>query len=93
MMRNWVDSSYRDETDFQLKAIRKGFRLLACPKVCMIYFINLFDKGGCSHSMNSFAYELETCRNNWRFLVRHEDVLNKFLEILFRSKSFKLNSS
>ena len=72
-------SNYRDETDFQLKALRKGFRLLACPEVNMIGFANIDDKGGCYHSMNLFAYELQSCRNNWRFLVRHKDVLNHFL--------------
>ncbi len=72
-------SSFRDETDFQFKAIRKGFRLLACPQVCLISLRSPTDTGGCSHSMNLFAYELEVCRNNWRFLVRHKDDLNNFL--------------
>jgi glycosyltransferase involved in cell wall biosynthesis len=73
-------SSFRDETDFQFKALKKGFRLLACPRVYMIALDNLMDKGG-TNSMNLFKYELQACRNNWRFLVRHNDVLTDYLDV------------
>jgi glycosyltransferase involved in cell wall biosynthesis len=70
------DNSYREETDFQLKAIKNGFRLLACPKVYLVDFFRLKDKGGCHHS-NHLKYELLCCHNNWRILKRHREVLKE----------------
>jgi glycosyltransferase involved in cell wall biosynthesis len=70
------DNSYRDETDFQLKAIGKGYRLLACPKVYLIDLFRLNDKGGC-HTTNLVKYEFLCCRNNWRILKKHRKVLEK----------------
>lgn len=70
------DNSYRDETDFQLKAINKGYRLLACPKVYLFDLFRLNDKGGC-HTINLAKYEFLCCRNNWRILKRHRKVLEK----------------
>jgi glycosyltransferase involved in cell wall biosynthesis len=70
------DNSYRDETDFQLKAISHGFRLLACPKVSLIDLSTYTDKGGC-HSANIIRYETSCCHNNWRILRRHRFVLQQ----------------
>ncbi len=70
------ENSYRDETDFQLKAMEQGFRLLACPKVYLIDLYRSNDKGGC-HTINPVRYEFLCCRNNWRILKRHRGVLQK----------------
>lgn len=70
------ENSYRDETDFQLKAIEQGFRLLACPKVHLIDLHRLNDKGGC-HTLDPVRYEFLCVRNNWHILKRHQQVLRK----------------
>ena len=70
------DTSYRDETDFQLKAIDHDFRLLACPKAFLIDLSTYTDNGGC-HTTNLLSYEISCCHNNWRILKRHRFVLPK----------------
>ena len=73
-------TSYRDETDFQLKALRKGFRLIACARPVLIDIARDIDSGGC-HTLTYTAYEWKACLNNWRILVRHRDVIHKRLGI------------
>jgi glycosyltransferase involved in cell wall biosynthesis len=70
------DNSYRDETDFQLKALNNGFRLLGCPTVYLIDLFQPNDRGGC-HNTNYLKYEILCCRNNWRILKRHRETLKK----------------
>lgn len=66
--------SYRDETDFQLKALAAGFRILCCDKVFLVDMARKGDRGGC-HGQTLLAYELTSCRNNWRVLSRHRKTL------------------
>lgn len=73
-------TSYRDETDFQLKALSAGFNMLACARPVMIDLARTQDKGGC-HSTSLAKYEWRACLNNWRILVRHRHVISDKLEI------------
>src|SRR6266540_3182887 len=73
-------TGYRDETDFQLKALREGFRLRACSRPVMIDLARERDKGGC-HSTSRAEYVWRAYRNNWRILVRHEQVIREGLGI------------
>lgn len=73
-------TSYRDETDFQLKALRKGFRLLACACPVFIDLARIQDNGGC-HTVTPVKYELRAWKNNWSMLVRHRDVIQQQLGI------------
>ena len=74
-------TSYRDETDFQLKALGQGFSLLACPQVTLLNLEKSDDKGGC-HSYGMLRFAWEACRNNWRFLKRHHKIIRNRLKIL-----------
>lgn len=67
-------SSYRDETDFQLKAFAAGFRTYCCDRVFLVDMARERDTGGC-HGQSLLAYELLACRNNWRVLRRHRKIL------------------
>jgi glycosyltransferase involved in cell wall biosynthesis len=67
-------TSYRDETDFQLKALRVGFNILACARPVMIDLTRAQDNGGC-HSTSLAKYEWRACLNNWKILVRHRNVI------------------
>ena len=73
-------TSYRDETDFQLKAAKEGFRLLACARPVMIDLARAHDSGGC-HSTSRAEYVVRACRNNWRILLRHRDTIRERLGI------------
>ena len=74
-------TSYRDETDFQLKAKRLGFRLIACVRPVLIDLARGKDDGGCHASVTPMEYELKAWRNNWRILRRHQDVIRNQLGI------------
>jgi glycosyltransferase involved in cell wall biosynthesis len=75
-------TSYRDETDFQLKAIAQGFKLLVCPQVMLIDFEHPVDAyGGCRSATNVLSYELQACKNNWRILRRHSATIKEKLGI------------
>ena len=74
-------TGYRDETDFQLKALREGFRLLACARPILIDLARERDDGGCHASTTPAGYEWKAWRNNWRILVRHRDVIRNQLGI------------
>lgn len=73
-------TSYRDETDFQLKALGEGFCLLSCPHVVLVDFERKNDNGGC-HSLGLIEQKLQSCHNNWRILTRHKRVIHYKLGI------------
>lgn len=74
-------TGYRDETDFQLTALGRGFRLLGCSRPVLIDLAHPGDRGGCHAASAPVRYELQACRNNWRVLVRHRDVIRRRLGI------------
>ena len=70
-------TSYRDETDFQLKALHEGFRLLACARPVVVDLDRNAGGGGC-HALNSLAsYEWNAWKNNWKLLRRHRAVIRE----------------
>src|SRR6266540_409041 len=73
-------TGYRDETDFQLKALTHGHRMIACARPVMIDLARVNDNGGC-HSTSRAEYVWRACRNNWRILVRHREVIRNRLGI------------
>jgi glycosyltransferase involved in cell wall biosynthesis len=75
-------TSYRDETDFQLKALSHGFRLFACPQINIIEFKHPINNyGGCRASTGLITYEWKACKNNWRILLRHRKTIKNILKI------------
>ncbi len=74
-------SGYRDETDFQLKAIAAGFRMIACVRPVLVDLTRTRDGGGCRASTTPIGYEWRACRNNWKVLRRHRGVIRDRLGI------------
>jgi glycosyltransferase involved in cell wall biosynthesis len=79
---------WREESDFQLKAQQKGYKLVCCPHAVGFNFMIENDRGGC-YSTAGFRRARATIRNNWRFVNKHEQFIkdnfnigNKYLYIL-----------
>ena len=75
---------FRDETDMQFQHHARNRRLLACPFVYAVDLkrpLLLKNDGGC-HSQGTFLkYDLIACRNNWRLLRRHKNIIRSKLNI------------
>lgn len=83
-------TSYRDETDFCLKSVCKGYKVYGSLSVALINLDRAQDKSGC-HSYNHVAYEISCCINNWHILKRHKETLKKigvFWPILIMQLAF-----
>jgi len=61
-------NSYREETDFFVRAARAGHRCLFTPAT---YCWQLDVWRGGTHELRGLRYEYWALRNNWRFLRRH----------------------
>lgn len=79
---------WREETDFQLSAREKGYKLFCCPHaICFNYMIKN-DRGGV-HAAAGLRSEKWVIINNWRFINKHEQFIkenfnvgNKYIYIL-----------
>jgi len=86
-------TSYRDETDFQLKALNCGFRLLACPRILITDLVRNYNHnkdGGCHASTNIIGYEWQACKNNWKILKHHKSIIHNKLNIKASIKVMQL---
>ena len=63
----YVDTGWRDETDFFIQAIRAGFTVVLSPKTAM-YQEQQWEEGGSRRAR--LQYEWTAARNNWTFLRR-----------------------
>ena len=61
-------NAYREETDFFVEAVRRGFTSILTPRT-VNYQIRVW-RGG-QHTTRTRVYEFWTIYNNWRFLARH----------------------
>jgi glycosyltransferase involved in cell wall biosynthesis len=61
-------NAYREESDFFIEAVRRGFRVILTPRT-LSYQVGAW-RGG-AHTTRYLAYEFWTIRNNWRFLAKH----------------------
>lgn len=64
----YIGNAYREETDFFVRAARSGVRCLLTPRTCF------WEAGRWSGGQPRSPVRAQwwTCRNNWRFLRRHE---------------------
>ncbi|MCX7716609.1 MAG: glycosyltransferase family 2 protein [Endomicrobia bacterium] len=73
----YIGSSYREETDFYLRAIMKGFKVFYTKDiVCFNLPRDMVYSGG-EWDFNPFYYELTCVYNNFRFFYKHKNVLKK----------------
>jgi GT2 family glycosyltransferase len=73
-------TAWREETDFQLMALIKGYKIIYCPHVYNYHLYKERNKGG-NHSHSILIYELSIFRNNlymarkyWSFLQKEFDI-------------------
>ncbi len=70
----YAKTAWREETDFQLMALERGYKIIFCPHVYSFHLFKEKNTGG-NHSHSIFVYELTIFRNNmymarkyWKFL-------------------------
>ncbi len=92
---NYKINAWREETDFQISAGEKGFKLYYCPHTVSYHLAKIKDKGG-QHSSSIFKYELNVFWNNyymtrkhWKYITTHFEVTSLFL-YLIRFSSYRL---
>jgi glycosyltransferase involved in cell wall biosynthesis len=65
---------WREETDFQLSAHERGYRLVYCPHTASFNFEIANDRGG-AHAAVGLKRVVWVVRNNWRFVTKHRDLI------------------
>ncbi|GEM_PF-504534 len=74
--RGFRGNGWREETDFQIGALKAGFRLAHCPHTLGFHTPGGVGKArGGSRSRSRWNYELWVVRNNARFLRKHWEFL------------------
>ena len=71
---------WREETDFQLSARARGYRLFCCPHAICFNFQITNDRGGV-HAVIGFRSEKWVIKNNWKFIVKHEKFIGENFDI------------
>jgi glycosyltransferase involved in cell wall biosynthesis len=66
--RGYRGNAYREETDFFVEAVRRGFTSILTPRT-VSYQVGGW-KGGV-HTTRHLVYEFWSIRNTWRFLAKH----------------------
>src|SRR5439155_15586899 len=73
-------NSYREETDFYLRALAAGYRLVYCPHTACYHLPvdRSTDVGGCWSERSRVRRTWFAILNNWRFVRRHRRALSRF---------------
>jgi glycosyltransferase involved in cell wall biosynthesis len=71
---------WREETDFQLSAREKGYKLYCCPHAICFNFLIENDRGG-AHATIGLRRLRWTIINNWRFLKKHDQFIGDHFNI------------
>jgi glycosyltransferase involved in cell wall biosynthesis len=71
---------WREETDFQLSARERGYKLACCPHAICFNFVIANDRGGV-HSASRLRREKWVILNNWLFVKKHEDFIKENFNI------------
>jgi glycosyltransferase involved in cell wall biosynthesis len=65
---------WREETDFQLSARERGYKLASCPHAICFNFVISNDRGG-AHAAVGLRREKWVVINNWQFVKMHESFI------------------
>lgn len=85
-------NSWRDESDFQLQAVRLGFKLVFCPHAASFHHARASISFGTKHLRGDLQYLSQIFRNNRIFLTRHQEFLEKQYPLALILKSPTLTS-
>lgn len=65
-------NAYREDTDFQIQAAKKGFKIYYCPHTQLYHLPRSKIKGGCGFAeINPLLFVYFRMRNNYSFLKKH----------------------
>ncbi len=70
-------STWREDTDFQIQALKLGFVIVFCPHVCSYHYPRASVSYGTNRLKGNINYLTRVYRNNKLFLERHQDYLEK----------------
>lgn len=84
---NYKKNAWREETDFQVCAGSKGFKLIYCPHTYCFHLAKKNDKGG-NHSARILRYELGILKNNYYFINKNYKFIRKEFKIEHTSIHF-----
>jgi GT2 family glycosyltransferase len=70
-----VSSSWREESDFQLSALEKGYKLVFCPHAVAFHYSRASQSFGRHRLTGTALYAYRVYRNNLMFLRRHQNYL------------------
>ena len=71
---------WREETDFQVSARKRGYTLFSCPHAICFNFIIQNDRGG-AHASVGFRRARYVIINNWKFISKHRDFIQRKFQI------------
>lgn len=71
---NYRGNAWREESDFQLEAVKSGFKLVYCPHTISFNLVISNDKSGV-HSLSRFRRVKSIIRNNWYFVRKHRELI------------------
>lgn len=80
-------SSWREESDFQLSALERGYKLVFCPHAVTYHYSRASQSFGGHRLKGTAVYAYRIFANNLLFLQRHQNYLRKNLpkSLLFGS--------
>jgi GT2 family glycosyltransferase len=88
-------NGWREESDFQLRAIAAGARIVSCPHAVSYNYMLRDDRGG-AHAISGFRRVFWMTRNNALFLRENADVIEREFRIgnpLWYSVRFALGAA
>lgn len=71
---------WREESDFQLAALARGYKLVFCPHAISFNLMIENDRGG-AHSVAGLKRVKWVVKNNWRFIRKHRQVISREFDI------------
>jgi glycosyltransferase involved in cell wall biosynthesis len=70
-------NAFREETDFQLSSLERGYRVMFCPHTACFHLPHEDSVGGGQYQRSRLAFQYWSVRNHFRFLARHHATLNR----------------
>ncbi|HEV2413131.1 MAG TPA: glycosyltransferase family 2 protein [Candidatus Saccharimonadales bacterium] len=71
---------WREETDFQISCLEKGYKLISCPHAVSFNYVIKNDKGGI-HTHDGLIRSKWVIRNNWAFIKKHGEFIDSNFDI------------
>ncbi len=73
-------NAWREESDFQLSAGEKGYKLYFCPHSACFHFAKINDRGG-ARASTLIKYELDMFRFNYYMTKKHWDYITAHFKV------------